>query len=193
METLKIKCPFCGAVLAVKNKPMNEQSKITCPVCKEKSLFVQFKQFAPKEEHTEYASSEEHTSYFEQPEKRVDSLNTIIGKLKAVGNGPAQYYALQSGRNVIGRKSDASSANIQLPTGEGRRMSREHLVIEVKKVPDKGYVHYASLYKERINETFINDEILAFGDCIILKSGDKLTLPDATLLFEIPDEDGATL
>ena len=69
-------------------------------------------------------------------------------------------------------------------------MSREHLVLEVKKVIGKGFVHYASLYKEKVNETMINNELLEYGDSIVLKSGDKLRLPDATIVFEIPDDEG---
>ena len=68
-------------------------------------------------------------------------------------------------------------------------MSREHIVIEIKKVPAKGFVHYLSLYKEKVNKTFVGNEPLVYGDCIILNHGDIIKLPDADLRFEIPNED----
>ena len=84
-------------------------------------------------------------------------------------------------------------AKIQIPAGENRRMSREHLVIEVKKISGKGFVHYVSLCKEKQNATFLNEERIAFGDCLVLKDRDVLRLPDATLRFEIPDEEETDL
>ncbi len=66
-------------------------------------------------------------------------------------------------------------------------MSREHIVIEVKKLPVKGFVHYVSLYKEKVNKTSIGNEPLLYGDCVVLNHGDIIKLPDATLRFEIPD------
>ena len=68
-------------------------------------------------------------------------------------------------------------------------MSRNHLVVEVKKVPGKGFVHCVSLYKDKVNETKVNDTQLEYGDCVVLKNGDLLRLPDATLVFEIPDDE----
>ena len=57
----------------------------------------------------------------------------------------------------------------------------------MKKVEGKGFVHYVSLYKEKVNETLINGVRLEYGDCVVLKDGDMLRLPEATLVFEIPD------
>ena len=114
-----------------------------------------------------------------------------MGKLKVEDFGVS--FRLKVGRNVIGRKATASTADIQIPTAGGKHMSREHLVIEVKKVAGKGFVHYASLYKEKVNVTTINDELLEYGDSIVLKSGDKLKLLDVTILFEIPDDEGTEI
>ena len=49
--------------------------------------------------------------------------------------------------------------------------------------------HYLSLYKEKVNKTFVGNEPLVYGDCIILNHGDIIKLPDADLRFEIPNED----
>ena len=53
-EILKIGCPICGSVLSVKNQPGIESKSVTCPICKNKSLFSAFKKIVSKEEKTEY-------------------------------------------------------------------------------------------------------------------------------------------
>lgn len=102
-----------------------------------------------------------------------------------IGNGVS--FQLKPGRNIIGRKGQNSDANFQIDTADKRSMSREHIVIEVKKLPVKGFVHYVSLYKEKVNKTSIGNEPLLYGDCVVLNHGDIIKLPDATLRFEIPD------
>lgn len=192
----KIKCPCCGAVLAVKTQPGIENKKVTCPVCKESSPFKLYKTVIDKkvEESTEYPGkgSDERTSYRNNDETETNigsGLNFALGRLKVL-NVSVSSYRLKTGRNVIGRKASASTADFQIPVTGGKRMSREHLVIEVKKVPGKGFVHYASLYKQKVNETLVNQERLEFGDCVVLNHGDKIILPDVTMIFEIPDDEG---
>lgn len=196
-EAIQIKCPFDGAVLTVKNQPGIETKNVTCPVCKNKYPFTQFKRVLPQspgsnggnsdnEEHTQYGG--ERTCYGGAARTVIDSQpNYVVGKVKVVDTGAA--YQLKVGRNVIGRKGQKSGADFQIDTGDNRSMSREHIVIEVKKVPEKGYVHYVSLFKEKVNATYIEDEALLFGDCIVLNHGDLIKMPDVTLLFEIPDEE----
>lgn len=187
METtvIKIKCPYCGAVLAVRKQPGIEQKKVTCPVCKEISPFQSYRQIADdchnREEHTQYAEDMSD----EQMELQEDFT---IGQLRLVSSD-ASVFRLKVGRNVIGRQASASSADIQLPMAENKRLSREHLIIEVKKVAGKGFVHYASLYKQKVNATIINDNALEYGDCLVLQHGDLLKLPDIVLRFELPDEE----
>lgn len=115
------------------------------------------------------------------------NINFTLGKLLVPSTG--QSYRLKPGRNVIGRKAQSSSADFQI-AGDDKRMSREHLVIEVKKERGKGFVHYISLFKERCNRTEVGRTMLEYGDCIILHHGDKVRLPGAEVKFEIPDGDG---
>lgn len=203
-EIVRIKCPFCGAVLSVKNQPGIETKNVTCPICKHKYPFTEFKrvqqtasnddpdnEYPDNDGHTDYG--EEHTSYGGSGDRTQtgNSLNFTLGVLKVVGTSVS--YQLQPGKNVVGRKAQKSGADFQIDTADKRSMSREHIVIEVKKIPGKGFVHYLSLFKERVNKTFIGSEQLLYGDCIVLKHGDKLKLPDATLLFEIPDEEATEI
>lgn len=187
---IKIKCPCCGAILAVKSSPGIETKKITCPVCRESSPFTEYRQVVERpeqNEHTRYPDEEATRPAYGEDTDLGGGLNFVPGELHVV-SGNVPVFRLKPGRNVIGREASASSADIRIPTPDSNRMSREHMVIEVKKMPGKGYVHYASLYKQRVNDTRINGERLEYGDCIVLHDGDTLRLPDAVLRFEIPNE-----
>lgn len=199
-EIIQIKCPFDGAVLSVKNQPGIETKNVTCPICKHKYPFTQFRRVdqtsSNDDPDTEYpVGEEEKTSYAygnkSSEETEIGSPNFTLGKLKILGGSGT--YQLKPGRNIIGRRGQKSEANFQIDTGEKRSMSREHIVIDVKKVPGKGFVHYISLFKEKVNKTYIGNEPLVYGDCIILAHGDVIKLPDANLKFEIPDEEATDI
>lgn len=192
-DILKIQCPFCTTLLSVANQPGIETKSLTCPVCKQKSPFTSFKRVNvgtnTSDPKTEYPGDDPKTDYAYREEKSTEfpQMNFTIGKVTVMDTRIS--YQLRPGRNVIGRKASKSEADFQIDTAEKRMMSREHIVIDVKKVPGKGLVHYVSLFKERVNETRIGNEPLFYGDCVILKHGDLIRLPDATLKFEIPDEE----
>lgn len=57
-------------------------------------------------------------------------------------------------------------------------------------VPGKGFVHYLSLYKERVNPTFLNKVSMMFGDCMVLKNGDIISLPNFDIVFELHESEG---
>ena len=190
---IKIKCPYCGAVLSVKEQVGIESMSVTCPICKQKSPFKNYSKVVDKinEEHTQYPGDEEKTSYRTSSDPGTDigtGLNFTLGTLRILPSGPS--FQLKSGKNIIGRCAAHSSADFQIPMEGSKRLSREHLVIEVKKVPGKGFVHYASLYKQKVNKTYIGNELLEYGDCIVLNHGDIIKLPDVNVKFEIPDEEG---
>lgn len=198
METpvIKIKCPCCGAVLAVKKIVGIETKTLKCPVCKESSPYNAFKQLVDKkhEEHTEYPDGRSYTGYSDEPTHTQlnESQNYTLGQLKVLDSN-TQTFRLKVGKNIIGRKATASAADFQIVTGESKRLSREHLTVEVKKIPGKGFVHFASLCKMKSNATFVNNELLEYGDCVILQHGTILKLPDVSIKFEIPDEEGTDL
>lgn len=198
-DVIKIRCPHCGAQLSVKNQPGIESKSVTCPICKQKSPFLAFRQVnVQNDPGTDLPGSNsqgqgvrsDNTQLGDRPtdlnqnaaQNRASKL--LLGRLTVVNNG--QTFLLRPGRNVIGRKAQASSANFQIDTGEGRRMSREHIVIDVQRVGSE-YMHTASLYKERVNETFVNTDRMTIDDGLILKHGDILHLPDADVKFTIDD------
>lgn len=184
-EIIQIKCPFDGAILSVKNQPGIETRNVTCPICKNKYPFSSFKRVAPStpsdDSSTQYPGQDDCTSFAPQQ-------NNIIGRIVVEDSG--RTFQLKPGRNIIGRKGQKSTADFQIDTAEKRAMSREHIVIEVKKMPAKGFVHYISLSKEKVNRTTIGKSQLLYGDCLILNHGDIINLPDASLRFELPDDEG---
>lgn len=192
-EKIKIKCPNCGAVLVVKKVSGIEKVHVTCQACKKSSPFMAYKLMVPPAPSYESDDStrpnlDESTRPAVNGGTVLPKANYILGKL--VLQPPLSgSYQLKPGKTVIGRQTSSSTADFKINTGDSRRMSREHIVIEVKKVPGQGYVHYVSLYKEKVNDTFICKERIDFSECLILRHGDVIELPDAVLKFELPDDD----
>ncbi|MDE6553803.1 MAG: FHA domain-containing protein [Muribaculaceae bacterium] len=214
-DILSLKCPECGAVLTIKAQPGMESKFITCPSCEIKNPFVKFRKVVPQqkaeqdpptdygyghrrpqpEEKTQYRHSEEHTQYQQQdPKTRTGeglNRNMTVGVLRLAGSNTT--FQLKPGRNVVGRKSSNSGADFQIETGDKRSMSREHIVIDVKRHPANGIIHCLSLFKEKVNKTFVGSEQLLPGDVIILQPGHIIKLPDAVLKFDIPDEERTSI
>ena len=197
-DIIQIKCPFCGSVLSIKNRPGIESKSAACPVCSHKYPFSQFKKVTPRpstddDPDTDYSGVEEHTSYAHASSSHTadPGVNYVLGRLSLAGSDVS--FRLKPGRNVVGRRAAKSEADFQIDTADSRAMSREHIVIEVKNVPGKGFVHTLSLFKEKVNPTFIGKEPLVYGDRIVLAHGDRIILPDAELKFEIPDEEATEI
>lgn len=197
-DIIQIKCPFCGAVLSVKNIPGIESKNVTCPICKQTNKFVNYK---PVTRDTDEESKGNGKNVF-NPKKSYGNestdatqygpMNFTIGKLNLLGSDIS--YQLKPGKNEVGRKTKNSTVDFQIDTGESRRMSRNHLVIDVVKENYKGYVHYISLSKENVNPTTVNGNPMCYGvDKVILNNGAIIKLPDAELRFIIPDEEATEL
>lgn len=189
-EFIKIICPDDGAILSIENKPGLEGKNVVCPLCRISRPFTQYRRYVPKtEDYTDYPAGKIPAKPCNAGSGNTELAmeNQNLGKLTVVST--RQTFRLKPGRNVVGRKASASDADFQIETGEKRRMSRQHIVIEVEKVAGKGYVHQTRLFKDRCNDTYINNTRLEAGDCIVLHHGDRLQLPDADVIFEIPDSD----
>lgn len=196
LDTIKIKCPFCGAVLTVRPQPGMDNKNVTCPVCKQKNTFKSFKQVDTKSiaDHSETCYPDGKRKDYDRGDDgktEIGGMNFIIGRISVPASGIS--YQLKPGRNVIGRKASKSEADFGIDTGANRSMSREHIVIDVRKVPAKGFVHYVSLYKEKVNPTYVGRTQLQFGDSIVLNDGDMIRLNDTILRFEIPDEEATEI
>ena len=177
-KTLRVRCPNDKSILPIYDQPGIEKAFITCPICGKRMPFKSFQivddtvsdiDDIPEGETEVVLSSDQYHR---------------LGTLKDMSTD--DIYKLKRGKNIIGRKSTDSSADIQLPCGESKRMSREHLVIQVDGNSVEGYVFYASLYKAKENATYIGDAKIEYGDSIILNDGDIIKLPDKTIVFNVP-------
>ncbi len=181
-DITRIRCPLCSSILRVKLVGDLSNKKLTCPTCKSSMLLDKFilLQTNERKERTEYND----INNVEPKKTRCEehkSSKSILGKLK-LGSCNMEFK-LKDGRNIIGRQASSSSASIQIPTNNSLRMSREHLIINVQETA-MGYQYVVSLYKENVNATFVNNELLEFGDSIILKDQDIIKLPDISITFE---------
>lgn len=190
-ETMKIVHKGCGVCFEVKriDEETLKGKKIKCPKCGRIEPFSEY--YIYKNEEPQNHKKEEQKPRPEPNPRKDKRTETYInrdtfGRLKF--NPPTlQEITLKEGRYVIGRKCEGSNANIQIPiNNDSKRTSREHIVIEVKKI-STGIIHCVSLNKERVNTTYINKNQLKYGDKIILRNGDVITLPDVAITFTLPD------
>lgn len=104
-------------------------------------------------------------------------------------NSDIKPFRLHSGPNIIGREAAGSDADVRIPLGKNRKTSRRHLVIDIQTNLGE-VVPYASLYKEEVNATWINNRRMTYGSKVILRDNDIITLPDVKILFRIqPNHD----
>ena len=188
-DIIQIKCPFCGALLSVKALPGIENRSITCPVCRQTNRFAQYRAATAG---AATPTGLPPNGYADDGATQYGPMNFSIGRLRLAGTGVT--YQLTPGKNEVGRKSSNSTVAFQIDTGVNRRMSRNHLTIDVVKEPHKGFVHYVSLSKENVNPTTVDGNPLLYGvDKVILHNGAVIRLPDAELRFEIPDEESTEI
>ncbi|MCM1006295.1 MAG: FHA domain-containing protein [Prevotella sp.] len=169
---IKVKCPWCGAQLRIKEQANPQGKSITCPICKNKNPLVEFIQ-------VEEIGVEEGTELPKFGLNRIGILRSTDGKC----------YRLNPGKNVVGRKAETSKADVRIDTHGNVHTSREHLIIDVERTSFGGYRHWVSLYKKEVNDTFVDGEKLTEYDKIELTDGNIIKLPDLSLTFELPDAD----
>ena len=187
-QRIKLTCPSCGISVIRKSVAGLERCNLECYKCGQRHLFSAWSPQPVAPTSKQNASKPLGNNGATQ----LGSINFTIGRLRLKETDIT--YQLKEGQNVIGRKCNAGKANFQIDTGSKRAMSREHLNVEVVKEKFKGFVHYVSLRKENVNPTNLNGQTLQFGtDRLILNEGDIISLPDAELIFEIPDDDETRL
>lgn len=202
-EIKNVECPRCGARLKISIKTGTDLSRIglTCPVCKVKSMLSEYKieggapqlpPVPPVPNENEFGKGTCYGPEFggTQYAPGFNSAQGIEGTVMDARLGElrlpsGQRFTLKPGRNVIGRMASSSNATIQIPTGESRRMGREHLEIDVAGNPSSGYIYVASLVKQQSNYTAIDNQQIKFGDKVYLQHGSVISLPDAELIFEL--------
>lgn len=163
-----ITCPKCGKYFALKKEPDDPSVKVRCLACHEYTPYY------------ELSAVPEPLAELDEPETVVTHPKKHLPVLKLLSDA-REIYKLRAGRNVIGRLSFTSKADIQIGSSQMKHISREHALVEVKEEMS-GYVCYFSLYKKEINDTFVSGKKVNFGDVVCLNSGDRLIFPDNVVL-----------
>ena len=204
MQTKRIICPKCKAVLDVTNSKNETLKQITCPSCK---TILQVK-FPPQQEQPQQEPIEAHTYYAPSMRSMADSGATQLagaGGETVLGGGlsgatqlymPTQKttstakltfegndYPLEEGRNIVGRKGTTSKATVQIAT-EDRYMSRQHCSITVTTLPDGTKKAVLSNYQNK-NLTSVDGQEIETGDEIRLTNGDRITMGHTTVVFKL--------
>ncbi len=198
MQIKRIKCPKCGVILDVKNSKDEALKEIVCPKCKVK-LQIRFQKPEPAQDPLEA-----HTFYgpkTPKPTPQNDGATQLGGVVAdGVANGSTQLaspqsivrqaslvcdgvtYDLELGDNTIGRKAQTSKATMQINTTD-RYMSRKHVCITVRRLPDGGLKSVLRNDQNK-NDTLIDGQPIANGDEIRLINGARITMGHTTLTYK---------
>ncbi len=202
----KIRCRSCGALLTINVKEENINKSLRCPVCKNIAPLLQY-EVQPEEsiqqeriqqptvnkvvnnnipsyddESTRLSTPQEPVERRYEPEPEPEP-EARTGMLIIKSNN--KTFTLREGHNIIGRNGEGTEADFKIDTPNEKRISREHIIIDVVR-DGRIYNHAVKLYKKEVNITYVNGSRLEYGDSVILKDGDNIELPGVTLQFIIP-------
>lgn len=202
----KIRCRSCGALLTINVKEENINKSLRCPVCKNIAPLLQY-EVQPEEsvqqariqqpavneavnnnipsnnnESTRLNTPQEPVErrYEPEPEPEQEARTGML-----IIKSSNKTFTLKEGHNIIGRNGEGTEADFKIDTPNEKRISREHIIIDVVR-DGRIYNHSVKLYKKEVNITYVNGSRLEYGDSVILKDGDKIELPGVTLQFIIP-------
>ena len=170
--TINIKCPGCGVILRVTNSKNEDEKRFACPKCG-KHIVVPFYKLKQDDGETQLDG---------KPGAQATQLGGAnIDQKSCYLECNGKSYELSIGRNSVGRKAITSTADVQIETDD-RFLSREHMVINVRRLPDGGVKVDISNDKNK-NVTRINDMILEQGDAIVLHDGDTIAIGATIMTF----------
>ena len=199
MQTNRIICPRCRAVLDVKNSQNETVKQITCPSCKT-PLQVKFQpQQEPLEAKTFYATPKQPAADSGKTQLGSAGGDTVLGgsvsgstelhtpsqkgSVTAKLSCGGKIYPLQDGRNIVGRQATTSEATVQIETVD-RYMSRQHCIINVSTLSDGSKKAVLSNYQNK-NSTTIDGQLIGKGDEIRLTDGNSITMGHTTVTFKL--------
>ena len=170
--TVNIECPGCGVILRVTNSKNEAEKRFSCPNCG-KHIVIPFYKIKPEDGETQL-DGQPGAQATQMGGQNVDQKSCYL-----LYNG--RKYELAIGQNCVGRRAMTSSADVQIDTDD-RFFSREHMLINVRRLPDGGIKVDVSNYKNK-NATYVNNNLLEQGDAIVLHDGDKILVGASTLTF----------
>lgn len=169
---ISIKCPHCQTKLKVDETKMPEGiDSFKCPKCK--------KQIPVSLLETSRSGINTSDTVLLAPPK------TVLGRISVVRDQdtPAQTFSLFEGKITIGRKSTSTETTFPIVTKD-RMMSRNHIVIEVRKDAKGMYKHYLSDNNSK-NRTLYNNNYLETGEIVVLSDNDEIVIGKTNLRFNV--------
>lgn len=163
-EIHKISCPSCNTILAVGYFAGIESRSFSCPKCHKVHKFTEYARTQRSEANAQARISGNQIGFLQLP------------------NG--ETALLKEGRNVIGRRSSRSTADIQIPDGT-HTMSREHFYIDVS-TQDGKVSHILSVNPAARNSTRLDGIALNATDRKELREGQQINAGSVSLVFSIP-------
>lgn len=175
MQSKQIVCPKCKTTLVV-NNPKNQLVKVVkCPKCGV-GLAVRFP--ADQQQAPIAPAGNEKTQIADQSTVLQQHVNPARAPRLLLGNQP---YALNNGRNIVGRKADSSQANVQINTTD-LCMSRHHIAIDINATNSGTSATLSPLPSK--NGTVINNIRLQPNAVIRLNDGDRITMGYTTVIYK---------
>lgn len=196
-QFIQIKCPFCGAVLKVKQQAGLEKASITCPVCKRKSPFSDYQNVINKDsEETEIPGGFKTKSKSEDTTTYNEFIKTTIGCLVEKSG---KRWSLHPGVNTVGRKTQSDPQQVEIPitdyyagTPQARKMSRNHAKIEVVRLANGSAKHILYNWQNK-NTTYVGGDSIEPGDRIVLNNGVLIKFANIDVRFVIEDSEATTI
>lgn len=171
----RIRCPKCDEAIQF-DETNYEPGRIlvfVCPACNK-----QFKIRMPKPKPADELTEEE----YEEP---------VRGKLVVIENAFhfKQEIPLYAGENVVGRYVKGTKANAAIKTVDPS-IDTTHCIITVRVKAD-GQVQFILRDAPSNTGTFLQNEILADKDRVIINDGDIITIGATTLILrtQLDDEE----
>ncbi len=169
--------------------------RVICPKCEHSFSFDESRYRQVKSISFACPACRKHFSLTmeEIDEMNDESLDAPYGYITVLENqfGYRQQFALNTGDNVIGRRSPGSVVDISIESGD-MSMDRRHCIINVKPMPD-GSVRCTLRDNPSLTGTFLRHDILGDRERANLSDADVVTIGATTFIVHLPEEEDAYL
>lgn len=189
-----IKCPQCGNMYNLRQKPSKE---FCCPSCKYKAPFKQVIDYSLHAGESVTKADVPETAVVDNTEKTRIATNMVGDKTMLVPGLQQKKASLQisykgvgmgsvalppTGNFILGRRSSDSKAQVKI--APDMTMSRMHAAMRVMKGPDGGPSYQITTIKSD-NPVYVNGQEIGKGKICVLKNGDKIRLGETDLVFRL--------
>lgn len=177
----RVCCNSCGITLDVPQRNGEPYRDIHCPNCNHQQR-VTFGDSLPDEQaKTVYGGMQGIT----RQDNTDDDALTQFPQAMPVHPGALLFgtkkYPLRLGRNLVGRASKTSNADVQIPTNDNQ-MSREHAIINIKRIADGSLRTLIRNFKDNL-VTIVKDMQLETNDEVVLTNGTNLIMGHTSIVY----------